>query len=84
MPSTYKVLTPANTYKRVNELSISPKVLFDTSPSISEVTPTTKTWVSELINLPNTEGKSLKSNIDTQCPNTLIDKNCKLEKKYKL
>lgn len=65
----------------MNKLSLCPTVLFNTSPTISEVTPTTKSWISELINLPSTEDKSLKSNINTQCSNILIDKNCKLEKK---
>ena len=79
----YKVLTPTDTYRLVNERSLCPTVLFDPSPTISEVTPTTKSWISELINLPSTEKKSLKSNIDTQCPNTLFDENCLLKKKYK-
>jgi len=64
------------TFGRANKPLISPSVLFDNSPT-TPVSPT-KSWVSQLINLPSPLKSSLKNNPETHCPKILAKKNTRL------
>lgn len=64
------------TLGRANKPLISPSILFDNSPT-TFVSPT-KSWVSQLINLPSPLKSSLKNNPETHCPKILAKKNTRL------
>jgi len=56
-PDSFKILTPTRKYDTVQKQSTPVcKNLFPNSPSLS-ITPTTKSWVSSLIDLPSPQTK---------------------------
>lgn len=69
-----KVLTPKRSYSSGIRKISSPRFsVFDRSPQTPTVSPKTKAWVSQLIDLP-TPSKKLKNDkiITSDCPNNNI------------